>query len=269
VTVLTRAEALSDFDRTTTVVPTDRPGEVEVDLDPGWSSLVGVHGGYLCALAVRGAEALAPDRTVRTITTSFLRSAEVGPATLTVRELRRGRSMSTMVTELHQGERLLLTSRLTLLTPREGVEWSSPVRLALPAPEQCVRMEPGRVSHFQRVDGLLDPDCLPFSGRERAMVRGYLRPLEDRRVDSAWLAMATDWFPPPAFVRLEPPTGGVSVDLTTHIHRPNLTLGRDEWLLGSFQVDDSAQGLAVEHGIIAAHDGTVIAESFQTRLTAA
>lgn len=267
-TELTQDATISDFDRTTTVVPTDRPGEFEVDLDPGWSSLVGVHGGYLCALAVRGAETLAPDRAVRTITTSFLRSGEVGPARLVVQELRRGRSMSTMVAQLHQGERLLITSRLTLLTPREGVEWSSPIHLGLPAPDQCVPMEPGRVSHFERVDGLLDPHSLPFSDRAQAMVRGYLRPLEGRRVDSTWLAMATDWFPPPAFVRLQPPTGGVSVDLTTHIHRPDLSLGSDEWLVGSFQVDNSTQGLAVEHGVITTHDGTPVAESFQTRLTA-
>ena len=268
VTELTCAEPVSDFDRATAVVPTDRPGEFSVDLDPGWSSLVGVHGGYMCSLAVRGAESLATDRKVRTITTSFLHTGEVGPATLTVREVRRGRSASTMVTDLHQGDRLLITSRLTLLSPREGVEWSTPVRLDLPAREQCVRMEPGRVSHFQRVDGLLDPRSLPFSGRDRAMVRGYIRPLGDRRVDAAWLAMATDWFPPPAFVRLEPPTGGVSVDLTTHVHRPDLILADDEWLLGSFEVGNSTQGLAVEHGVIAAHDGTLVAESFQTRLTA-
>lgn len=268
-TELTQTRSIvTDFERTTTVVPTNRPGEFSVDLDAGWSSLVGVHGGYMCALAVRGAEALGTDRTVRTITTSFLRSGEVGPATLTVRELRRGRSMSTVVTELHQGDRLLITSRLTLLTPREGVEWSTPVRLDLPARGECVRMDPGRVSHFQRADGLLDPASLPFSNRNRAMVRGYVRPLEDQRVDSAWLAMATDWFPPPAFVRLEPPTGGVSVDLTTHIHRHDLTLGDDEWLQGAFEVDNSTRGLAVEHGVIAAHDGTLIAESFQTRLTA-
>lgn len=267
-TELKSADAVSDFDRTTMVVPTDRRGEFAVDLDRGWSSLVGVHGGYLCSLAVRGAEALAPDRRVRTITTSFLRSGEVGPATLTVREVRRGRSASTLVADLHQGDRLLITSRLTLLTPREGVEWTTPVRLDLPARHQCVRMEPGRVSHFQRVDGLLDPGGLPFSGGDRAIVRGYLRPLEGERVDGAWLAMASDWFPPPAFVRLEPPTGGVSVDLTTHVHRPHVTLADGEWLLGSFEVGNSTRGLAVEHGVITTEDGTVVAESFQTRLTA-
>ncbi len=75
-----------------------------------------------------------------------------------------------------------------------------------------------------------------------------MRPLEARAVDAAWLAMATDWFPPPAFVRLAPPTGGVSIDLTTHIHRRGLMLAADEWLAGAFEIEDSTGGLAVEHG---------------------
>ena len=267
-TELKRVAVGSDFDRATALRPTDRRGELAVDLDAGWSSLVGVHGGYLCALAVRGAEQVAGDRPVRTMTASFLRTAEVGPAALTVTEVRRGRSTSTVTAELRQADRLVLSSRLTLMQARPGVEWSAPVHLGLPPREECVRMDVGRVSHFERVDGLLDPACLPFSGGDRAMVRGYLRPLDGDRVDSAWLAMATDWFPPPAFVRLEPPTGGISVDLTTHIHRPEVVLGDDEWLTGSFEVTTSSAGLAVEHGVIATADGTLVAESFQTRLVA-
>ena len=260
----------NDFARTTAVEPTGRrPGEFAVDLDVGWSSLVGMHGGYLCAIAVRGAEALAPDRVVRTSTTSFLRSGEAGPATLAVQELRRGRSMSTMVAELRQDDRLLIATRLTLLTERDGVEWSPPTTIDLPPPERCVRVDAERVAHFQRADGLIDPAFLPFSGGDRAKVQGYLRPLEGRAVDSAWLTMATDWFPPPAFVRVAPPTGGVSVDLTTHLHRPRFALAPDEWLLGSFAVERSTSGLAVEHGLLVTQDGTLVAESFQTRLTAA
>jgi acyl-CoA thioesterase len=269
VTQLNAVSAWTEFDRTTTLAPVHGPpGEFSVALDPGWSSLVGVHGGYMCALAVRGAEALAPDRWVRTLTTSFLRTGQVGPATLSVREVRKGRSITTMVADLSQDGRLLITSRLTLVTDRSGVQWSAPAPLNLPPPEHCVRMDAGRVSHFERVDGLLDPGSLPFSDGHRAMVRGYVRPLEARPVDSSWLAMATDWFPPPAFVRLEPPTGGVSIDLTTHIHQPHVVLGDDQWLTGAFQIETSAGGLAVEHGLIAQRDGMPIAESFQTRLTA-
>lgn len=258
----------TDFDRTTLLAPVlGRPEEFSVALDAGWSSLVGVHGGYLCALAVLGAQALAPDRPVRTLTTSFLRTAQVGPATLSVREVRRGRSISTMVTELTQDGRLLTTSRLTLLTDRAGVEWGAPTAMDLPPLEECVEVEAGPVAHFGRAQGRLDPRSLPFSGGASAVVRGYVRPLEARTVDAAWLAMATDWFPPPAFVRLAPPTGGVSIDLTIHVHQPGLVLG-DRWLTGEFSIRTSSGGLAVEHGVLAEQDGTLVAESFQTRLTA-
>ncbi len=257
----------TDFDRTTAVVPIDgRPGEFTVELDAGWSSLVGVHGGYMCAVAVRGAEALVDDRSVRTLTTSFLRTGDVGPATLSVRAVREGRSFSTMVAELMQDGRLLLTSRLTLMADREGVEWQTPRPIDLPEPEKCTRMEAGRVVHFERVDGVFDPQFLPFSGGDQARIQGYLRPLEPRAADAAWLAMATDWFPPPAFLRIEPPTGGVSIDLTTHIHQARVVLDDDDWLTGAFEIETSSAGLATEHGRIARRDGTLVAESFQTRL---
>ena len=258
----------TDFDRTTAVKPVEeRPGEFTVELDAGWSSLVGVHGGYMCAIAVRGAEALVEDRRVRTITTSFLRTGRVGPATLSVRPVRQGRSITTMVADLVQDDRLLLTSRLTLMTERSGIEWRTAVPPVLPPPERCVRMDVDRVVHFDRVDGVIDPRTMPSSGGERARVQGYLRPLEHGGVDAAWLAMATDWFPPPAFVRLPPPTGGVSIDLTTHIHQPQFALGESDWLTGVFEIETSAGGLATEHGRIAARDGSLVAESFQTRLT--
>lgn len=260
---------VTDFDRTTAVTPLPgRPGAFSVDLDAGWASLVGAHGGYMCAVAVQGAESLAPDRSVRTLTTSFLRTGQIGPATLSVREVRRGRSMTTMVADLAQDGRTLITSRLTLLVDRAGVEWTAPSPIELPPIEQCIRVDVGHGSHFDQVDGLLDPTSVPFTGGDRAVVRGYLRPLDPRPVDAAWLAMASDWFPPPAFVRLDPPTGGVSIDLTTHIHRSGIRLGDDEWLTGSFEVETSTAGLAVEHGRIAHRDGTLVAESFQTRLTA-
>jgi acyl-CoA thioesterase len=258
----------ADFARATELAPLDAPGVFAAELDAGWSSLVGVHGGYMCALAVRGAEAIVGDRTVRTITTSFLRTGAVGPAVVSVDEVRRGRSMSTVVVDVEQEGRTVLTSRLTLLGDRTGVEWAAASKPDLPPVEECVRMDADRVRHFERVDGLLDPASRPFSGGERAMVQGYFRPLEHRRVDSAWLAMAADWFPPPAFVRLAPPLGGVSIDLTTHIHQPVVRLGDDEWLCARFEIRTSANGLAVEHGIITTIDGAPVAESLQTRLTA-
>ena len=80
--------------------------------------------------------------------------------------------------------------------------------------------------------------------------------------------MAADCFPPPAFARTEPPTGGMSIDLTTHVHRSGFALADGAWLAGCFEIHDSTGGLAVERGRITQMDGTVVAESFHTRLTA-
>lgn len=267
--------ATTDFDRATALRPSSEHGpdgaahRFEVDLDAGWSSLIGAHGGYLVAIAVRGAERVATGRGVRTATTSFLRAGNIGPARLEVSEIRRSRSLSTVVADLFQDERLVTTSRVTLAEERSGVEWASPAPLSVPPPEECVPVEPpGRVEHLLRVDARLDPASLPFTDGPRAVIRGHLRPFGTRRVDAAWLTMAADWFPPPAFVRVAPPTGGVSIDLTTHLHRPQIDLGEDEWLVGEFEIVTSTGGLAVEHGRIARRDGTLVSESFQTRWTA-
>ncbi len=263
------SELVTDFDRTTALVPSaEKPGEFGVELDRGWSSLVGIHGGYMSALAVVAAEAaVGTDRAVRTITTSFLRTGQPGPATVVVRPIRAGRSITTATADVVQEDKILVTSRLTLVTDRDGVEWNTAAPIDVLPLEECVRVN-SEVGHFDRADGRLDPRSLPFSDGPQAKVSGYIRPLEPRVIDAAWLAMASDWFPPPAFVRLAPPTGGVSIDLTTHVHRPGLMLGSDEWLVAEFSIANSTGGLAAEHGRITRGDGTVVAESFQTRLTA-
>ena len=131
-----------------------RPGEFLVDLDAGWSSLVGVHGGYMCTLAVRGAESMASGRVVRTMSTSFLRSGHVGPAELSVREVRRGRSITTMVAELAQDQQVLSVSRLTLMTERSGLEWSEPRPVDLPPPAySCAVLAAGSCGESRCVAG--------------------------------------------------------------------------------------------------------------------
>ena len=100
-TQLTEPLVVTEFDRTTARIPlVDRPGEFLVDLDAGRSSLVGVHGGYMCALVVRAAESMTPGREMRTMSASFLRTGQVGPATVMVPEVRQGRTFTTMVAEL-------------------------------------------------------------------------------------------------------------------------------------------------------------------------
>ena len=153
------------------------------------------------------------------------------------------------------------------MTERSGIEWGEPRPVNLPPPADCESFSaPAHVVSFGRYELRFDPDRMPFTG-PRACLAGYVRPLEARPVDAAWLVMAADCFPPPAFALTEAPIGGMSIDMTVHIHRSGFLLPDDGWLVGSFEIADSAGGLAVEHGRLTQLDGTVVAESFQTRLT--
>jgi acyl-CoA thioesterase len=258
----------TEFDRTLRARPTDDDGVFEIDVSDAWGSLVGAHGGFLAAVATRCAEQLAPGRRARTVSTTFLRPGRIGRATIRADVVRTGRSIATVTVDIEQEGRSVTSSRLTLVAPVRGAEWSTRVPLELPPPTECVPVTPPNpVAHFDRVDGLLDPSSLPFTGGDRAMVQGYIRPLEPRAIDAAWLAMATDWFPPPAFVRIDPPAGGISVDLATHVHR-TIDDHDGSWLTGRFEIVTSVDGLAVEHGWIGTLDGELLAESFQTRWTA-
>ena len=263
-------DELTTFDRTTAL--TRDAGDafvVQAMLDESWSSLRGIHGGYLAALAVRAAETQLDGRAVRSITTSFLRPAAIGPARLTLTPLREGRNITTLAVTVEQ-EGTVAIARVTATKAEvEGTMWERPRPLDLYPLEACVPLyPPAGVRHFEQAHALLDPRGVPFSGGSHERIGGYVRPAEPRPLDAAWLAMVADWFPPSAFVVHEPPTGGVSVDYTVHIHRTLRALAPDEWIAARFEAPVSSGGLALEHGVVVGPLGETLVESFHTRWTA-
>lgn len=255
------------FDRTTAVVPAG-PGEFHARFDESWTSLGGVLGGYLAAHVVRATKAVDPHRAVRTVAITFLRPSRPGDALVAVETVREGRSLAVHDVVVRQADRPVARARVTTAAPGNGaLTWATDPFEPPPPPEECEPIEPpSGALHFDHAIGVLDPAWRPFTGRPRARIAGWVRQREPRPVDAAWLAMLLDWFPPAAFARASPPTGAVSVDYTVHIHH---TLGEpgDAWMAGVFRTDTAADGLALEHGVIAAADGTLLAESFHTRVT--
>jgi acyl-CoA thioesterase len=266
--------AATRFDRTTTVHLLSEDGDVTsgrfrfaADLDESWASLRGVHGGYVTSLTVRAAEAIFPDRDVRTVAASFLRPTAVGPAAMHVGRVRSGRSFGTVMATVRQDDRDVISSRITMLGAARGAGWSTPAR-DRPAPlRECVSFTPPpEIRHFSQADLLVDPATLPTGDAGDARIAGHVRPKETRPFDAAWLVMIGDWFPPSPFRRLTPPTGGVSIDYTVHVHQ-TLPASTDLWLEGVFRADTNVDGIALEHGTLSHPDGTAIAETFHTRWT--
>ncbi len=259
------------FDATTTLLPVGpRPGQFTVDLDPAWASLIGVHGGYLAAVAIKAAQLVAgDDRPIRTATTSYLRPGVVGPATVSVEVVRTGRSITNLAVTLSQRSRIVIVSQVTAAAAVAGSTWETSREIDLPPIERCIPIEPPPgIGHFDHGVALLDPADLPFAHGPRARVAGYMRPIESRPIDAAWLGMALDWFPPASFARVDPPVGGISISYTIHIHRTLEDLGDGEWLGGEFHADISTAGIALEKGVLIDPSGRILAESFHTRWTA-
>jgi acyl-coenzyme A thioesterase PaaI-like protein len=263
------------FDRTTTVQRVDGgvddagngPAVFAADLDESWASLLGVHGGYVTALAVRAAELLTPNRQVRTVATSFLRPAQIGPAEIVLDVVRSGRSFGTVAATLRQRGRDVTSTRITMLAPVVGEAWSEPVAMR-PAPiDRCVRFTPPpMIKHFAQADLLIDPETIPVGGADETCIAGHVQPNETRPFDPAWLTMIGDWFPPSPFRRHQPPTGGVSIDYTVHLHR-TLPPSAEMWLEGVFEARTSTGGIALERGTLCTPDGLAVAETFHTRWT--
>jgi acyl-CoA thioesterase len=260
---------MTAFDRTTRLTPdADRAGRSSIELDESWSSLRGVHGGYLTALAVRAVEAVLDDRAIRTVAMSFLRPTNPGPATLDVVEARSSRSFGTYEVTVSQGDRIGAVARITAASPVEAASWDNSEPVDLLPPELSIPLEPPEgIRHFGHAEALLDPTHLPFTHAAVARVGGHVRPLERREIDAPWLAMILDWFPPSPFTKVDPPTGGVSIDYTVHLHRTLPRLRDGQWLGARFRADVSAGGIALEHGAIVDPEGRLLAESFHTRWT--
>ena len=258
----------SAFVRTTTVAPDVAvPGRFHARYDPSWASLRGVHGGYQVAIAVRAATLVEPGRAVRTVTASFLRPGQVGPAVLDVEVVRATRTFTTTAITVRQHDRPVLTVRTTAIEPVDGHDWTTPTRdRPVTLADAVPFTPPPEIKHFQQAQLRLDPATIPQSDADDSRIAGHVRPLDSHVIDAPWLVMVGDWFPPSPFRRMPIPIGGVSVDYTVHVHR-TVALAPDEWLEAVFETPNSTAGLALEHGAIATPDGRLVAETFHTRWT--
>jgi acyl-CoA thioesterase len=256
------------FDRTIAVNPdADDADRASIELPATWASMRGVHGGFLAAVAVQAVGARLDGRRVRTLTSTFLRPSAIGPASLTIHTLRAGRSLATFEVTITQDHKPVMVTRLTATAPVVSADWDHGPRPLVPPPGDCISVPPPwPIAHLDHGVAILDPRHLPLSRGERAVLAGHVRPVEDRPIDEAWLAMVLDFFPPSTWTRIDPPSGVLSVDYTVHVHRTiTEPLAADQWLAVRFETEVASDGLALEHGTVAGPDGRLLAESFHTR----
>ena len=253
--------AAYEFDQDTTVRAT-APGLYEGAISPRWNIGPVPNGGYVLAIGMAALrEALSPPDPL-TVTAHFLRPSAPGPVTVAVETIKVGRSYSTAMARLAQGDRE--TTRL-LATYGDLSQGGGPIHIAgapppLPPRESLAPVLRRNVPEFAERFDMLSTNLSFEPGRVEgpAEVSGWLRFADGRHPDVHTLGLVADAFPPAAFHVLAP--GWVpTIELTVHIRaRP-----ASEWLRCVFRTRFLFGGLLEEDGEIWDENGTLVALSRQ------
>lgn len=255
----------------------DAPGQdryrFTAQVGQDWSSLQGAHGGIVAALAVEASgqvleeSGVDPATRLRAATFGYVRGNRLGPVTVDVEVLRRGRALVTTQVTVSQDDEPTTVGRLHQSTPWEGMVYSD-VPAPAARPEGTVRVALPGPAHLNNVETHLHPDTMAFAGGPRAEWLAWSRPLHGGEFDAAWLTMFGDYFPPAVFARATEPVRAVTIEYAIQIHSTagSWRLDDGEYLAARVHAFESRDGFAVEDGWIHLPDGSLLATTRQTRL---
>jgi len=260
------------FDDDTALTPAS-DGSVTATVSGDWTAGRGPHGGYIAAIILRALmDTVAdPARQPRSLTVHYARAPEPGPVTLHTVLHRAGRSVSTLSARLTQANRVVAVALATFSVAWSGPEIDdstlpevSPPDSDRVSPEVLRRNAPPFARHLVMQPRL---GAAPFSGSHEAMeIGGWIGLAEPRTVDALSLALYSDaWFSPP-YVRLERFVASPTLDLTVHFRAPLPRSDPQELCLARFTSTVVRDGFFEEDGVIWAPDGTVLAQSRQLAL---
>ena len=239
-----------------------------------WSSLQGVHGGVVAAIAANAVanvlrdDGVDADAQLRAATFGYVSGNTVGDLAIDVEVIRRGRAMTTTHARVSQDGKTTTVGRFHHSTPWDGLDYSD-----VPPPpakhDDAVRLEfppPGASQQRRDVPPPRHRPC--WAGRTAAEWVAWSRPLHGGTFDAAWLTMFGDYFPPAVFTRTTAPVRAVTIEYSIQIHSATgtWTLGDGEYLAARMHTFHSHDGFAVEDGWIHLPDGTLLATVRQTRL---
>lgn len=260
-------EQAADF-RADTMISPSGEGRWTVTVSPDWGGPPGPNGGYIAALILRAIRAEVGDaaRSPRSLTIHYMRPPAHGEAEVLVTVERSGRTATTCTARMVQGGKETCLALCTFVDAYpEAVSWSSKPP-QVPPPEDCRKIER---KMFASVNNQLEMRPLfggrPFSGRDDTVAGGWTRTRVPAKMEPELLALYTDVWWPPAFVRLTEPLLAPTLDLTIHF-RADPPEGDTQHVLSRFESTTAVDGFVEEDGWLWDEEGRLIAQSRQHAL---
>jgi Thioesterase-like superfamily len=205
-----------------------------------------------------------------TVTAHYLSPGRPGSVRIVTQIIKEGKRFATGTATMFSGTRPLLAVLGTLgdLSQAEGPELIEGSPPELPAPEQCVRVQPAGTfppPFMGQVDLRLHPDDAAFAVGQQSgqpLMRGWFRLPGAEPVDSLALLCAVDAFPPTVFNARLPIAWTPTVELTAHIRaRP-----APGWLRCRFATRFVSSGFLEEDGEVWDSTGRLVGQSRQLAL---
>ncbi len=257
----------SHFDRDTALQPLGE-GRFAGSISRDFWVQSGPNGGYLSAIALRGASALVPEpeRIARSLHVRFLTPPKAGGFELHAQSVRQGRSMTTIGVRMRQAGHDFLLASASFSTPFSSIAFQD---CRMPQALPLAQSEPvdKQIALNQRYDMRRAIGDASRSG-ERALSGGYLRFADPRPVDALSLAAMWDAWPPAVFARkLEQrfrgaaPTVEASVYFRRALPLPGAT--PTDWVLLRVESSMALDGFVEESAEIWSLDGLLLMQSRQ------
>jgi len=249
-------------------------GRYVATLAPTWTSMVGIHGGYVAAITAQAIlTTVDDDRTLRSLNVQFVRPPSAGDIAIDVDVVNSGRSMTFARATVHQRHSTVLVASAVAGSSRGGLEFDElprPPHAGRAVPDDAERFTgPNPGQHLEQLEFRLEPGLTLFGANDVARVAGWIRPLDiDERVTIPWLVCAADFMPPSMVFRTDRPVKAASVDFSIQLlcHDPAAAVAPGEYVYGEMRSSISAEGFAVEDGTFWSPAGRLLATSRQLRL---
>jgi acyl-CoA thioesterase len=264
---------MSEFDRATALTPlsTAEPGCFGGSVSEDFWVQSGPNGGYLAAIALRGAAALVPEpeRAPRSLHARYLAAPKAGAFELRAEVIRKGRSLTSVAVRMAQDGRDFLHASAAFSDAFSTLAFQDCAPPAARPLAECKPVEK-RIALNRRFDMFHAIGSEERTG-ERALSGGYIRFADPRPIDALALAALWDCWPPAVFARAfeqrfrgAVPTVEASVLFRRRVPLPGATPG--DHVLLKVESTMADEGLVEESGEIWSSDGKLLAQSRQLAL---
>ncbi len=256
---------MSDFD-TITTWQADGESTWSMTVGEDWGQGRAAFGGVATAAALKAMRSLVePDRTPRSISTSFIGPQRPVPATLTAQVIRTGRALTSAEARITQDGRDVATFQASFGASRpSGLQVQPPTRPQRPAPGPGagIPIFPGTPAFTRKFAYCWTDGRPPFSGHDTPYIGGWCRHTTPATDGFGAAVALLDAWPAPVLSLLTAPAPASTVSWTAHfIDVP--AVSPDGWWWFDAEAITAADGYATTRGRLFAPSGRLAAHMEQ------